>query len=108
MAYMNQQKKKEINEALKKAFHECRFSLSVRHHMTLVVKVKRCPLFTAADNQLINNYWYERHLQKNQANFISSLLATIKNAGEWYNNSDIMTDYFDTAFYIDLIIDLKE
>lgn len=108
MAYMNQEKKKQINEALKQAFPDYRFSLSVRHHMTLVVKVKRCPLFTAAENQSINVYWYNEHLPKNQAEFIGNLLATIKTAGNWYNNSDIMTDYFDIAFYIDLIIDLKE
>lgn len=108
MAYMNQQTKKQISEALKKAFPDYRFSLSVRHYMTLVVKIKKCPLFTAADNQAINIYWYEKHLQKNQANFIASLLATIKAAGEWYDNSDIMSDYFDTAFYIDLILDIKE
>lgn len=108
MAYMNQQKKKQISEALKQAFPDYRFSLSVRHHMTIVVKIKKCPLFTASENQLINNYWYEQHLQKNQANFISSLLVTIKKAGDWYDNSETMTDYFNTAFYIDLIVDVKE
>lgn len=106
---MNQQKKKQINEALKQAFPDyCRFSLSVRHNMTLVVKIKKCPIFTAADNQLVNVYWYDKHLPKYKAEFIGKLLATIKTAGNWYDNSDIMTDYFDTAFYIDLIIDLKE
>ena len=26
----------------------------------------------------------------------------IKKAGEWYDKTDTMTDYFNTAFYIDL------
>ena len=33
--------------------------------------------------------------------FFEELFAAVKSAG-WYNNSDAMIDYFDTAYYFDV------
>ena len=35
------------------------------------------------------------------ANFYEELIAAMK-GNMWYDNSDAMTDYFDTAYYIDI------
>jgi hypothetical protein len=45
-------------------------------------------------------------LQTKIAKFYDELVAAMKGVGSqsvaWYNNSDIMIDYFDRAYYIDI------
>ena len=44
MAYINQDEKKLIAAALKKAFPSDRFSLSVKHYSSLIVKIVKAEL----------------------------------------------------------------
>jgi hypothetical protein len=39
------------------------------------------------------------------ANFLNELVAAMKGVtsrGEWYDRTDIMTDYFDIAYYVNV------
>lgn len=52
----------------------------------------------------VNPYWYKEHFTGEVADMIGEMIKIIKTAPDrkWYDNSDIQTDYFDTAYYFDL------
>jgi hypothetical protein len=50
----------------------------------------------------INQYWYDEHYKDGTAkDFIGEMISALKGA-DWYDRSDIQTDYFDTAYYYNL------
>jgi hypothetical protein len=112
MAYMSQELKKQlapaINAILKK--YGVKGTLAVRHHMTLVLNIKSGEIDFFGDYYLdadrgfmsVNNYWYKDHFKDDALDFLNELLPAM-NAGN-YNNSDVMTDYFDIGWYIDINI----
>ena len=105
-------------------------SICVRHHSSLVVNIKSgiLDLVGASNRHRIeeakrrgNEPYIDNYIQVNEnyvsdwmkaigeskiAKFYDELVAAMKGVGsqsvEWYNNSDIMTDYFDRAYYIDI------
>jgi len=124
MAYMNQTKKATIAAQVKPIFKKygVKGSLAVRHHSTIVVNIKSGSLdFIANYNALqiarrdmgrdahvvtqgymdVNPYWYQEHFTGEVKEFFEELFQAVKSA-EWYNNSDAMIDYFDTAYYFDV------
>lgn len=124
MAYMNQEKKATIAAQVKPIFKKygVKGSLAVRHHSTIVVNIKSGALdfignyndmlfdrqsrlcqevHLAKDYLDVNPYWYREHFSGECKEFFEELFAAVKGAG-WYNNSDAMIDYFDTAYYFDV------
>lgn len=51
----------------------------------------------------VNYYYIEEHYTGIVKDFLLELKSAMLGAG-WYDNSDIMSDYFDTAYYIDIDI----
>jgi hypothetical protein len=123
MAYISQDEKKallpEINRVLKK--YEMKGSVSIKHHSTLTVTLSTGRL------DLIGN-WFElqskrldrfdqitekptnldvsHHRLDSKFNgeclaFLSELFDAMKGL-DWYDRSDMMTDYFDVAHYVDV------
>jgi len=45
----------------------------------------------------IKPYWVDQYYSGATHAFVTEILAVMKEG--WYNNSDVMTDYFDTAWY---------
>jgi len=129
MAYISQKEKKElapkIKEVLKK--YGMKGTIAIGHHSTLVVNLKSGRLdligcarkhisqenisrgFAAVDdiggNHPINPYWcvtWAKEVGEYEiANFYEELILAMK-GDKWYNRSDIMTDYFDTAYYLEI------
>jgi hypothetical protein len=100
MAYMNQEKKKAINEKLQialKAYPTVKCSLSVYNHSTISCRIKsgpKCLLekdfrdvgFTGVNHYFIND------------NFKDAL-----NTGN-FDESDSQTDYFCVGHYVDISV----
>ena len=130
MAYFNQEKKKQVAPAIKAVLKKygVKGTLGVNNHSTLVVNIKSGKLdFLEADLKIQEdqtsrqgNYWGEpqkkesiqvnrfhvekwhRDVGENKiADFFAELIQATLGAG-WYDNSDIQTDYFDTAYYINI------
>ena len=109
MAYISQEMKKELAPGIKKVLNKygMKATLGVRHHSTLVVRIKKGKLDLVKDSvegklwYQVNPYWLDRDFTGESKTFFCELIAAMK-GDKWYDNSDIMTDYFDTAYYIDI------
>ena len=121
MAYMSQDRKKELAPAIKawcKAYR-VKATLAVRNHSTLVVNIKsgklpfcenyfktaseKRPLTAQVPTHIdVNPYWAHEHFTGDCKDFLVGLLERM-NRGN-HDNSDIMTDYFDVGWYVDVNI----
>lgn len=123
MAYISQDEKKnllpEINRVLKN--YGMKGSVSIKHHMTLTVTLSTGRLDLIGnwfDNQQkrpdrivqvtekptnldVNQYWLDSNFDGACLAFLSELFDAMKGP-DWFDNSDIMTDYFHVAHYVDV------
>ena len=99
MAYMNQEKKAIIATRVKPvlAKYGMKGTISVQHHSTLVVTLASGPI-DFEDTREINQYWLA-DVPGIRGEFSRELVAAIKGT-EWFEKSDVTTDYFHTAYYI--------
>jgi hypothetical protein len=119
MAYMNQERKAQLAPGIKAVLKKygMKGSISVNNHSTLVVTVK------AGELDIIGNFYQKQdrvkndqrgYIQVNQYNIDNNYTGKVKNflnelhsammGSIWYDKSDISTDYFNTAYYIDINI----
>lgn len=115
MAYMNQEKKVKIQQALKNAIPaNWKWSLAVKHHSTIVLTISAAPINLISE-QLPSPYLKpdETYLQLNEYHlehaYEGELLETFKRIKKAmntdnYDRSDVMTDYFDVGHYVSIQI----
>jgi hypothetical protein len=112
MAYMDQEKKAKIAANLKPILKKygVKGSLSVRNHMTVRLTITEGKIDFAkeygADTKFgiqVNPYWYQDHFTGKSKEFLSEAIPAMYSA-DYYDRSDAMTDYFDTAYYVDVNI----
>jgi len=118
MAHMNQQKKARIASIVKPVLKKygLKGSLSVRNHMTICLTITSGPIdfvenykdHTGKQNQIfealdINPYWYQDHFTGKALQCLKEIMAGMYSA-DYYDRSDSQTDYFDTAYYVDVNI----
>jgi hypothetical protein len=113
MAYMTQEHKKQLAPAINDILKEygVKGTLAVRHHMTLVLNIKSGEIDFFGDcrhstvdrgHMQINTYWFQDHFTDDALEFLNKILPAM-NVGN-HNNSDVMTDYFDVGWYVDINI----
>ena len=126
MAYMSQERKKQIKVELDKILKGTgiKYSLGVRHHSTLVLNIYQGPvdfignynavvseptyahyhpgMRVATNNLDINTHWYKDHFTGEVLELLKKVINAMM-AGN-HDNSDAMTDYFDVGWYIDVNI----
>ena len=130
MAYFNQERKQERAPAIKAILKKygIKGSLAVRNHSTFVLNVKSGSIdfienYIQTDAKLIhggkmsqeqidyirknrsldvNPYWFKEHYSGKAKEFLTEVFAAM-NVGN-HDNSDIMTDYFDVGWYVDVNI----
>jgi len=131
MAYMNQEKKAKIAALLKPilAKYGVKGSLSVNNHSTIVLTLKSGSIdfvenYIKTDaekpyakhfsedqvayirkNQSVdvNPYWFQDHFTGKAKAFLTEAFRALKGA-DWYDESDAMIDYFNTAYYVSVNI----
>jgi hypothetical protein len=125
MAYISQEKKKELAPAIKAVLKKygMKGTIGINHHSSLVVNLKEGVLDLLGDAQKHNDKVAEQRGQKSYpvgdylqvntyyadewaidekiSNFYEELIGAMKGTG-WYNKSDAMSDYFDIAYYLDV------
>ena len=107
MAYVSNEKKLQIQAALKPIFQKYGIKATVgrnSYKSTLVVNVSAGDIDFGTDYQQVNVYWVDDHYTGKAKDFLNEVLDAIKKSGEWYDESNAQIDYFNTAFYIDINI----
>lgn len=126
MAYMSQENKKKIAEELKKILKGSglKYTLGVRNHSTLVMKIKSGSIdflqnyFDVNQKEWghvehrrlkekptyldVNHYWYHDHFTYQAKDLLEKIVTTM-NMGN-HDNSDSMTDYVDVGWYVNIKI----
>ena len=127
MAYINAEEVKAIRNQLKKELPQYKFAVrkgSGGHNVNVTfVKGPAFEEFEYYDRYAgeykkgnlnegyhqVNHYWVKESAGEKNAPVFEKVIEIIKTApfkagvGDmWYNNSDIMTDYFDVAYYFDI------
>ena len=108
MAFFNQDMKKELApsiQAICKKFG-IKASIAVRHHSTLVLNIKSGKIdFDDSKGDFhyqVNQYHIKNHFSGKSCEFLSEVYSAMMVGN--HDNSDIMTDYFDIGFFIDINI----
>jgi len=114
MAYVSQEKKKQLSPAIKAVLKKygMKGSIAVRHHSSLVVNIKSGKLdvlgslpiseYGPRDYVQVNTYWIEENYEDAE---VVAFLTELKDAMEgpdFFNHDDSMTDYFHRSHYIDI------
>ena len=108
MAYVTTTQIKQTREALKIAFPDFKFLVrrSNGGSGSINVSIMSGPVdFDDPDGgKAVNPYHIGMFYGEIAAGFLEAVVKVIKYGTErqWYDNSDPMTDYFDTAFYMDI------
>ena len=122
MAFVSKDTKATIASNLKPILKKygVKATLAVHDHSTIALNVKSGPIdfienyidnvsVTCADEHSlrenrsisVNPYWFQDHFTGTAKKFLTEAMAALKSAG-WYDRSDSMTDYFDTAYYVEI------
>jgi hypothetical protein len=127
MAFMNQTKKQTIANQLKPIFKKygLKATLAVDNHSTLVINIAKSShdfiknynqtlkeksvgetidTFYPDNYMSVNNYWYDQQFTGTCKQILDEIIKTANSAGQNYNKSDIMSDYHDVGFYLDVNI----
>ena len=106
MAFVSNDKAKQVRNDLKAAFPGYKFSVRKLHHTEIAVILLSSPLDFIADFKTencsychINQYHIDSHSNPTELKKMFDII----NKGN-HNNSDSMTDYFDVGFYISFTI----
>ena len=127
MAYMNQEKKAKIATALKPILAKYKMKGTLRTRLNAITLTLRSgPVDFVQDlkyipsvryvgppidkNEIrkhycmnINHYHYKTNYEGVSAQFIDEVNNAMQ-AADYYDDSDAMTDYFDTAYYYDIAV----
>ena len=126
MAYISTEDVKHIRNELKKELPQYKFSVVRDHHSSVTISLMKGPAFndyeyfdrynnvtktanlSDGEHHQINQFHLEDFYGKENAEILSKIdtisrTAPAKNGGKvWYNDSDIQTDYFDIAYYVNI------
>ena len=124
MAYISTEEVAAIRKELKKELPEYKFSVTKHHHSSVTVAFMKGPAFAEFQSrdrytgefkddvieghEQLNHYWAMDFYGEKNGALIKKVEKIIKTAPakaggrEWYDKSDAMTDYFDTAFYMSI------
>jgi hypothetical protein len=121
MAYMNQDRKAQLAPAIKQVCkkYNAKVSIAVRHHSTLIVTIASSPIdFIKNYNDTnkdahryepitdtyhrVNEYYIDSNFTDTARDFLMELRQAANTLN--HNNSNLMIDYFDVGYYVDIKI----
>ena len=106
MAYITQEKKKELAPGIKAVCkkHGVSGTLSVHNHSILVLTVRRGKINFPVEDRgyMMLNHHHPEIYEKEVRGFLAEVVEAM-NIGN-HDNSDIMTDYFDVGWYIEIYV----
>ncbi len=116
MAYIKKEEVKNIREMLKKEFPNIKFSVTTVNYSKVSISILSSNIDFFSDyKREIEKYENEReYMQVNiyyidtsftgESKKILTKINEIAHSQNWFDNSDAMTDYFHTAYYVSISI----
>jgi hypothetical protein len=111
MAYVSKEAKATIAQNLKPvlARYGVKATLAVSMGRTIVLNIRSGAIDFLAQTSAntrggyisVNPYWYRDHFTGDALAFLTDAMAALQSAG-WYDRTDMVTDYFDTAYYVEI------
>tara|TARA_R110000796_G_scaffold79954_1_gene177153 strand:+ start:510 stop:896 length:387 start_codon:yes stop_codon:yes gene_type:complete len=114
MAYVNQADKKKLMPQIKAVLkkYDMKATVAIRHHSTLIVNVKSGALdvinalpigeYGPVEYIRVNPYWIKENYDcPTVVAFLTELKAAMEGE-DFYNDDDIMTDYFHRSHYVEI------
>ena len=124
MAYISTEEVAAIRKELKAQLPQYKFSVTKHHHSSVTVAFMKGPAFAEFQSrdrytgefkddvieghEQLNHHWAMDVYGEENGALIKKVEEIIKTAPvkaggrAWYDKSDAMTDYFDTAFYMSI------
>ena len=99
MAYINKETSAKIRTVLKELYPEIKWSVRIQDYMVLHVTIVESPYWKDGDSFRVNHHWIEEHFSGIQKEVLLDIDKIIREVGEYFNNSDAQSDYFDYAFF---------
>ena len=119
MAYIRQEDKKVIAESMKPILKKygIKGTLSIDNGTSINLNIKSGVIdffknynetlenteFTVTDYLSVNLYWIHEYFSGEARAFLLEAKTALKSAG-YYDHSDIQSDYFDVAYYMNINI----
>lgn len=107
MAFISTENVKIIRNNLKKKFPKVKFSVRCENYSTVSISILKSGMFENFNNSESHVYMHDfddrKEFTKIEQLFLTRVRVIAEN-NEWYDRSDSMTDYFDTAYYIKIQI----
>lgn len=110
MAYLTKEMKNELVAEIKKVMPKSwKATYALQNYSTLVVTIRKAPLdlqetfdnVSCEGEYRVNEYHVDdRCNDKEVADILNKIIKAMN--GQNYNNSDVMTDYFDVGYYTEL------
>lgn len=111
MAYVSKEAKATIAQNLKPvlARYGVKATLAVSMGRTIVLNIRSGAIDFLAQTSAntrgghigVNPYWFRDHFTGEALAFLTDAMAALQSAG-WYDRTDMMTDCFDTAYYVEI------
>jgi len=102
MAYIGQKEKKELAPAIKAVLKKfgMKGTIGIDNHRGLKVTLREGVIDFGETYHQVNTYHIEKFYGTGIAGqFLTELVAAMKGT-KWYDNTNAMIDYFDTAYYV--------
>lgn len=127
MAYISQERKKQLAPNIKAVLKKygAKGTIGVKHHSSLVVNISSSPFdfigvrnaevkkeceetgrtyYENTSNYIqVNTHWISDHYEGAASDFLTELVVAMK-GDEWFDHSDLMSDYHHVDFYLDINI----
>jgi hypothetical protein len=113
MAYITVEEVKAVRAKLKKSFPAVKFSVRGGNSSSLKVSILESPIEINFESEFsqkrrntsVNHYYINDHYGENNPSLCRLLNGVYEIMSEnWWDKSDVMTDYFNCAYYMDLEI----
>jgi hypothetical protein len=108
MAYIRTEQVKSIRDQIKKAYPKYKWSVSRRHHSTVVIILQESDLPFDNVHQDINPYWFKESEKLNTKTkmVVQHVLEICNSVERCYdrNAGDVGADYGDNTYFIDIDI----
>lgn len=95
--------KTAVQKVISKTGDDLKMTFSVRNHSEIVCTIQSGTIDFGVDHQQVNHYWIDTHFKGIAADVLKAIASGLKSNG-YYNNSDLMNDYFDHSWYISINI----